>query len=183
MGAPDEFDAEALARQRLEAFFVALDRLTPDALGRIAMTLADPGERSGVRAELDDAAARAGRVELVASAREAAREAVLTRYRDALFRPTWAGLNWGLSSGRAEDQAALAIAVEDAAAAAVLEDVLDPDLAAGLVLEVGHAVAIAPTTPEGAFTITGTNSRAVWLAIALAILVSLAVALSNGGAP
>ena len=49
------------------------------------------------------------------------------RYRRAMLRPTWLGLNWGVSSGPSSDHAAIAAALDEAAVLAVTDDLLDED--------------------------------------------------------
>lgn len=51
----------------------------------------------------------------------------MAEYSSAGYRPTWLGLNWAVSTGRAQDRVAWAIALEDAAIATVAEDLLKPD--------------------------------------------------------
>ncbi len=75
----------------------------------------------------------AGLAALATEARDAARDRLLERWTGAAYRPTWAGgLNWGVSSGRAEDRAAVVAALEDAALAAVAEGIAPDDVVAAL---------------------------------------------------
>lgn len=78
---------------------------------------------------------RTGRVALVVEARDAAREAVLTRYSAGSFHPTFVALNWGISQGTIENRVAIAETLADAAAAAVVADVLDPEIATAIALD------------------------------------------------
>jgi hypothetical protein len=114
------------ARARLDALFDAFDRLTPDELARIGLVRADPFERQALHSTVTAAARSGGRSALLSEANEAARDAVLRRYAAGGLRPTWLGLNWGVSQGTTNDRVAIVEALEDAAAAAVVEDLVDP---------------------------------------------------------
>lgn len=134
----------AEARSRVDALLGAFEQLTPDQLAAIGLRPAPDEERERLRSIVDEAAARLGRASLVGEARGRARETVLRRYADGMFHPTWAGLNWGISQGRAEDRAAVANALADAAACAVVEDGLDPEVRDALRLDADHVLALAP---------------------------------------
>jgi hypothetical protein len=134
---------ELAARERLETLFRAFDRLTPDELARIGFRRAPDEERDGLRHAVDDAARRTGRVGLVEEARAAARDAVIKRYSAGSFHPTFVGLNWGLSQGRVEDRVAIAGTLADAAAAAVVEDALNPEIATELALDAAAITSLA----------------------------------------
>ena len=134
---------ELAARERLETLVRAFDRLTPDELARIGFRPAPDEERDRLRDAVDEAARRTGRVRLVDEARAAAREAVMKRYSAGTFHPTFVGLNWGLSQGRVEDRVAIAGTLADAAAAAVVEDALDPEIATELALDAAAITGLA----------------------------------------
>lgn len=141
---------DAAARERLERLFTSFDRLTPDELAHLGYRMAGDEEREPLLVALDEAAQRTGRVALVDAARSRARDAVMRRYADGLFRPTFAGLNWGVSGGTVEDRVAIAETLADAAAAAVLEDALDPEVGAALALDAESLVGLAAgTVSEG----------------------------------
>lgn len=134
---------EAAARERLEHLFEGFDRLTPDELGRIGLRPQDEEARERLLDAVDEAATRTGLTELVDEARELARETVLRRYAAGTLHPTWIALNWGVSQGTVEDRVAIVEALADAAAATVLEDALDPEIAAALALDAEHLVGLA----------------------------------------
>lgn len=136
-------DGDAVTRARVEALFATFDRLTPDELGHIGYRMATDEEKEPLLAAVDEAALRTGRVALVDEARERAREAVMRRYADGTLRPTFAGLNWGLSGGTVEDRVAIAETLADAAAAAVVADALDPEVAAALALDAESVVGMS----------------------------------------
>jgi hypothetical protein len=149
-------EAERKARKRLEALFQAFDRLTPDELARIGYQLPPDGERDQLLAAVHDAAVRTGRIALVDEARVAAREAVMARYSAGSLHPTFVGLNWGLSQGTVENRVAIAETLADAAGAAVVEDALDPEVAAALALD-----AQAITTLAAGEVSDGSLARAI----------------------
>ena len=126
---------EQAARERLEILFRAFDRLTPGELAHIGFRLAPDEEREPLIDAVDQAARLTGRTALVAEARLAARRAVLGRYASGSLNPTFVGLNWGLSQGTVESRVAIAETLADAAAAVVVEDALDPDIAGALALD------------------------------------------------
>ncbi len=139
----DAGTAEGRARARVDALFRRLDRLTPDELARIGLHRPPDEMREALLDAIDAAAAATGRETLVVEARDEAREVVLGRYAEGSLHPTWVALNWGLSQGTVEDRVAIVEALADAAAAAVVADVLDPDVLAGLALDAEHVLALA----------------------------------------
>ena len=149
-------DAANAARERLDRLFTAFDRLTPDELGRIGYRPASDDEREELLASVDEAAIRTGRVGLVDEARAVARESVLRRYSEGSLHPTWLALNWGLSQGTVEDRVAIVETLSDAAAAAVVEDVLDPEVAAALALDAEDVLGLA-----AGFSSEGSLARAL----------------------
>ena len=134
---------ELAARERLDALFRAFDRLTPDELARIGCRLAPDEEREPLLDAIDEAAERTGRGVLVGEARDAAREAVLTRYSEGSYRPTFVGLNWGVSQGTIESRVAIAETLADAAAAAAVADALDPEIVEALALDAASITDLA----------------------------------------
>ncbi len=118
---------------RLDAFLERLDRMSLADLGVLALPDPDPDERRALVERVDRAAAAASppRTAAVAAARSTVRGALLRRFSGAGLQPTFAGLNW-TSHQRVVDRARLIAAAEDAAVAALLEDVLDSEDAAAL---------------------------------------------------
>ena len=139
----DGGSGEVATRERLEALFEQVDRLTPDELGRIGVERMDPEERAGLLHEVASAARRSGRSALLQEARTLARETMLERFSSGGFNPTWVGLNWGVSQGTVEGRVGIIESVEDAAAAAVVADVADPDVVEALSLDAGRVVGLA----------------------------------------
>jgi hypothetical protein len=142
-GRDDAAHGDARARVRLEALFEGFDRLTPDELARIGLRRDHGQARRSQLDAVEAAAAAHGRTALLEEARTSARDTVLNRYSAGGLHPTWVGLNWGLSQGRIEDRVAIVEALEDAAAVAVVADVVDPDVADALSLDAEHLVGLA----------------------------------------
>jgi hypothetical protein len=117
---------------RLEAFLAELGRLSVDDLSVVALPEPDPDERAALLQRAVDVAHAADRREELAMAPARAREQLLRAWSRRGYEPTWFGLNWGRSLGRADDRARLVAAVEDAAVAAVMADLLSPEDAGAL---------------------------------------------------
>jgi len=136
-------EGEAMARARVEALFAQFNALTPDELGRIGLRRADPVRRAPRIAIVEDAARRADRGVLLGEAREEARNVVLGRYAEGSLHPTWVGLNWGLSQGTTEDRVAIVEALIDAAAAAVVSDLVSAEITDDLSLDAEQVLGLA----------------------------------------
>jgi hypothetical protein len=102
---------DELARIQLQVVVVA----RPDAT------------RQAARDRARDAAIVAGRGELLDEAIAAVREAVLRTFARAGFSGTWAVTDMAVSVVRAADRVAAAAAFEEAAMAAVVEDLVDEE--------------------------------------------------------
>jgi hypothetical protein len=117
---------------RIGPFLDRLAHLSLDDLAMLALPEPDAEERAGLLARAATAAADAGRRAELADAPVHAREVVLAAFSFRGFEPTWFGLNWGRSLGRAADRAHLIAAVEDAAVAEVVADLLEVEDVAAL---------------------------------------------------
>jgi hypothetical protein len=136
-------DGESAARARLEALFTTFDRLTPDELGHIGLTRTDRAERIALLRAVEGAARRADRSVLLGEARTEAADLVMRRYAEGGLHATWVGLNWGLSQGTTGDRVAIVEALADAAAAAVVADLVDREVVESLALDAGHVLGLA----------------------------------------
>ena len=134
---------EAAAHARLAALFAAFDRLTPYDLERIGLRRRDGEARASMVQAVVEAAQRANRTALLDEARSTARDAVLRRYREGGLHPTWVGLNWGISQGTTEDRVAIVEALTDAAAAAVVADLVPAEVTNSLAIDADHILALA----------------------------------------
>jgi hypothetical protein len=117
---------------RTAAFLETLSRFTVDDLAVLALPEPDPDERTALLARAITIAEEAGRLDEVRAAPGRAREVIVQAFSFRAYDPTWFGLNWGRSLGRADDRARLLAAVEDAAIAAVVADLLPEDDVAAL---------------------------------------------------
>ena len=111
----------------LAAFLAELGRFSVDDLAMVALPEPDPDERAALLQRAVDAAHAADRREELAAAPARAREQLFRAWSRRGYEPTWFGLNWGRSLGRADDRARLVAAVEDAAVAAVVADLLSAE--------------------------------------------------------
>jgi hypothetical protein len=144
--AADEVRRQAL--DRLERFATRLEHLSAEALRQVALPNPDSAERRALRAIGDEVARDAGLVALVDDARERVRDYVMRVYATSNYRPTWIGLNWGGSMGPVTDRLGTIAAVQDAAAAAVIEPFAPPDLVAELAAPF-ELIADGVTTKDG----------------------------------
>ena len=129
-------------------FLRELGLLSIDDLAMVALPEPDPDERAALLQRAVDAADAAGRRELLASAPARARDSLFRAYSRRGYDPTWFGLNWGRSLGRADDRARLVAAVEDAAVAAVVADLLPADDVAALREPYEIAASMAGAGPD-----------------------------------
>lgn len=136
-------DGEAEARARVDALFERFNNLTPAELAHVGLQRQDPEHHRSRMAAVEAAAEASGRGALLGEARAEAREVVLRRYGEGTLNPTWAGLNWAISGGPAEDRAAVVVALADAASAAVVEDLVAPEIADALSIDADHVLGLA----------------------------------------
>jgi hypothetical protein len=117
----------------LTPFLERLHHRSLDDLGMIALPEPDPDERSRVLGLATAAAAEHGedRLAELKSIPDRVGDLAFRSYSFRSYEPSWFGLIWGRSIGRAADRARLVAAVEDAAVAEVVADLLpEEDLAA-----------------------------------------------------
>jgi hypothetical protein len=136
-------DGENAARMRLDALFERFNNLTPTELAHIGLQTQDIDHHRDRMAAVEAAAEASGRSVLLGEARTEARELALRRYGEGTLNPTWVGLNWGLSGGAAEDRASISVALSDAAAAAVVEDLVSPEITDALSVDAEHVLGMA----------------------------------------
>ena len=119
---------------RLALFLQVLDRLDLEDLGMTALPEPDGAVRSERFGRALEAARQAGPdrlAELVATP-DRIRVHMLVAYNVLGFQPSWFGVMWTRSIGRADDRAHLISAIEDAGIAAVADDLLPADDLAAL---------------------------------------------------
>jgi len=168
-----------------------LYRRNLDDLGMIALPEPDPTARGELLARATAAAAAAGadRLAELRSVPDRVGELAFRSYSFRSYEPSWFGLIWGRSLGRAGDRARLIAAVEDAAVADVVDDLLPADDLAALrePFEIASSMAgaassvnprIASRSAAGA--VAGVWFLA-WLAGAGAVIAGAIVALLSRG--
>jgi hypothetical protein len=114
---------------RLAPFLGRLDHLNLDDLGMIALPEPDQAARAALLQRAVDAASGAGpdRLAQVRAAPARARDEAFRAYSRRGLEPSWFGLIWARSIGRADDRARLVAAIEDAAVAEAVADLLPAD--------------------------------------------------------
>ena len=165
---------------RVGTFLEALGRLSVDDLAVLALPEPDPAERTGLLERAESAADEAGRRVEFRAAPGRARDALVRAFSFRAYDPTWFGLNWGRSLGRADDRARLVAAVEDAAVAAVVADLLPEDDIAKLREPFEQVASMAGTAPAANPLIEGPGRRRA--VVAAIFVVSAAGAAAIGGA-
>jgi hypothetical protein len=114
---------------RLAPFLEQLYRRNLDDLGMIALPEPDPAVRGELLARATAAATAAGpdRLAELRAVPDRVGELAFRSFSFRGYEPSWFGLIWGRSIGRAGDRARLVAAVEDAAVAEVVADLLPAD--------------------------------------------------------
>jgi hypothetical protein len=116
-------DPATVARARVDDL---LERLARVNLQVVVIAPPD-GTRRAAQARARAAAMAAGRGDLFEDAVSAARETVIRAFSRGGFSGTWAANDWSISVATPGDRVAAAAAFEEAAMAAVVEDVVDAD--------------------------------------------------------
>lgn len=113
----------AAARSRVEALLEQMTRV------ELQVVVVSPPDETRLAAEdhARDAALVAGRDTLLRDAVAAARDATIRLFARGGFSGTWAATDMAVSVVRASDRVAAAAAVEEAAIAAVVEDLVDDE--------------------------------------------------------
>jgi hypothetical protein len=165
---------------RVGAFLEALERLAVDDLAVLALPEPDPDERTALLARAITVAEGAGRLDEVRAAPARAREVIVKAFAFRAYDPTWFGLNWGRSLGRADDRARLLAAIEDAAVAAVVADLLTEDDVAALREPFERISSMAGTAPAANPQIEGAVRRRA-LVGTIFVLSAMGAAAIGGG--
>jgi hypothetical protein len=145
---------------RLAPFLERLSRLSVDDLAIIALPEPDEPTRRELLQGALDAAEAAGRGAEVRAAPARARDQLLDAFARRAYEPTWFGLNWSRSLGRAADRARLLAAVEDAAVAESVADLLGADDLAALREPFEIASSMGGTAPTSNPRVEGAAPRA-----------------------
>ena len=112
------------ARARVAALLDTLPRIDL----QVVVVARPDATRLAARDRATEAAILAGRGDLLYEARAAVREAVLRTFARSGFSGTWAVTDMAVSVTRSEDRVAAAAAFEEAAMAAVVEDLVDEEI-------------------------------------------------------
>ena len=152
-----------------------------DGLARInlqVVVLAPPDStRMAARERARVAADHAGRSELFDDAVGAARDAAMRAFSRGGFSGTWAATDWSISVATAADRVAAAAAFEEAAMAAVVEDLVDDDTVEVLRASVGELGLASAMPSPGSLSalveprgISRTTTATVGIGTALVVL-------------
>ncbi len=114
---------ESAARARVDDLLEQMSRVDL----QVVVVVPPDTERVVARDRARAAAAAAGRAILFDEAATAARETTLRAFARGGFSGTWAANDWSISVANASDRAAAAAAFEEAAMAAVVEDLVDEE--------------------------------------------------------
>ena len=136
-------DGEAAARARVDALFERFNDLTPTDLAHIGLRRQGNEHRQVQLDYVEQAARASGRSVLLGQARDEARRVVFHRFDEAAMSPTWLGPAWGVSTGGVEDRVAIVEAIADSAAAAVVADLVAPDVVQALSTDAEHLLGLA----------------------------------------
>ena len=136
-------EGENAARVRVDALFERFNGVTPADLAHIGLQQQDEDRHRRRMEAVEAAAESSGRSVLLGEARTQARELVLGRYGEGTLNPTWVGLNWGVAGGSAADRVAISVALSDAASAAVVEDLVPPEVTEALSIDAEHVLRLA----------------------------------------
>jgi hypothetical protein len=136
-------EGENAARIRVDALFERFNNLTPPELAHIGLERQDRAHHRDRMEAVEAAAEASGRSVLLGEARNEARELALRRYAEGTLNPTWIALNWGASGGAAEDRASISVALSDAASAAVVQDLVAPEITDALSIDSDHVLGLA----------------------------------------
>lgn len=131
-------EAESAARARVDDLLAQMSRIDL----QVVVVAPPDTERVAARERARAAAVATGRAILFDEAAAAAREATLRAFARGGFSGTWAANDWSISIANASDRAAAAAAFEEAAMAAVVEDLVDDetlDVLGATVDELGRA--------------------------------------------
>lgn len=129
-----QVDYDRRVTDRLAPFLEQLYRRNLDDLGMISLPEPDPVARGELLASATAAAVAAGpdRLAELRAVPDRVGELAFRSFSFRGYEPSWFGLMWGRSIGRAGDRARLVAAVEDAAVAELVADLLPADDLAAL---------------------------------------------------
>jgi hypothetical protein len=169
--------ATAAARARVAAFLERARRIQLQVV-----VVAPPDDaRLAARDRARTVAIAAGRGQLIDEATAAARDQALRGFARSAFSGTWAFTDWSMSVARADDRVAAASALEEAAMAEVVEDLVDPETLDILRSTSQELASMAAVPPPGSIAGFGRPGAPIHGLIPLALLGALAFVLVLGG--
>ena len=170
----DDRGADA-ARARVAALLDALSRIDLQVV-----VVAKPDQtRLQARDRATEAAIIAGRSALLYETTAAVRETVMGMFARAGFSGTWAVTEMSVSVARADDRVAAAAALEEAAMAEVVEDLVDEKTLAILRSTAGELAGLKGIPSPGSLAAIATPASAVtgpWSMIIVVAMIAVVVA-------
>jgi hypothetical protein len=170
--APDD-PGTAAARARVDAL---LDRLARVDL-QIAVVAPPDATRLEARDHAKAAAIAHGRLTLFDEASAAARETVMRGFARSGFSGTWAFTEMAMSTATSRDRVSAVAAFEEAAMAAVVEDVVDEETVDVLRSTSNELGLLTGIVPAGSIDAVASPGRSVGGPIVVALLGVLAVSM------
>lgn len=174
---PGRTEADAVARTRVASL---LERLTRIDLQVVVVALPD-ATRLAARNRAQDAAIVAGRGDLLDEAMAAAREVALQGFSRAGFSGTWALTEMAASVATSRDRVAAAAGFEEAAMAAVTEDLVDADTVEVLRATSNELGRLTGVVPPGSLAAVGSPGVAIGGPLKLALVGAFVIILLAGG--
>lgn len=169
----DQRGADA-ARARLTALLESLARID---LQVVVVAMPDQ-TRKAARDRATEAAIIAGRADLLYQATAAVRQSVLRMFARAGFSGTWAVTEMSVSVARADDRVAAAAAFEEAAMAAVVEDLVDEKTLAILRATAGELAGLKGIPSPGSLAAIATPATEVqgpWSTVIVVAMIAVVV--------
>jgi hypothetical protein len=161
------------ARARVD---VLLDRLARIDL-QVAVVAPPDSTRLAARERAQDAAIAHGRKTLLDEAAAAAREMALRAFARSGFTGTWAFTEMAVSVATARDRVSTAATFEEAAMAAVVEDIVGDETVDVLRSTSNELANLTGVVPAGSIAAVGSPGRAIGGPLMLVLLGALAVAM------
>jgi hypothetical protein len=169
--------ATAAARARVAVLLERARRIQLQVV-----VVAPPDEaRLAARDRARTAAIAAGRGELIDEATAAARDQTLRGFARSAFSGTWAFTDWSMSVARADDRVAAASALEEAAMAEVVEDLVDPETLDILRSTSEELASLAEMPTPGSIAGFGRPGATIHGLVPLALVGALAILLVLAG--
>jgi hypothetical protein len=167
----------AAARARVDALLERSARVQLQVI-----VVAQPDEvRLAARDQARSAAIVAGRGALMNEAVAAARDQAMRGFARSAFSGTWAFTDMSMSVARSDDRVAATLALEEAAMAEVVEDLVDPETLAILRSTTEELASLTAIPTPGSIAEIGRSGSTIHGVVPLALVGGLAILLVLAG--